>query len=120
MVHDAGKLFLCHVDGFVRGIEHLIARCDLDVIEALTPRPMGDISISEAQEAWPDKAIWCNFPESVLLEDDSAVRAATADLLKQAQARGRFVLGIVENYPEERMEGGLGAITEAVAAFRLD
>ncbi len=120
MVHEAGKLYLCHVDGFVRGIEHLIARCDLDVIEALTPRPMGDISISEALEAWPDKAVWCNFPESVLLEDDSAVRAATVDLLEQGQARGRFVLGIVENYPEERMEGGLGAITEAVAAFPSD
>jgi len=117
MVHEAGKLYVAHMDGSLSGIKHLIARCDLDVIEAVTPPPMGNVPITEAQAAWPDKAIWCNFPESLFLEDDSVIFDKALELLKRAYSRGRFVLGITEDFPEDRMEGALSAIAEAIATY---
>lgn len=117
MVHAAGKLYLSHMDGPLRRMLHLIAQCDLDVIEAVTPLPMGDISVQEAQAAWPGKAIWCNFPESLFLEEDSAIYAKALELLDTAYGNGRFLLGMTEDYPEDRMEVGLSAIARAIADY---
>jgi len=120
MVHDAGKLYLAHMDGSLAGIKHMVARCDLDIIEAVTPPPMGDISITELQDAWPGKAVWCNFPESLFWEDDSVIYDAALDLMQQAYSRGRFILGITEDFPEDRMEGALSTIARAIAAYEGD
>ena len=117
LVHAAGKLYLAHMDGPLRQMMHLIAQCDLDVIEAVTPLPMGDISIPQAQAAWPGKAIWCNFPESLFLADDAVIYDKALELLNTAYGKGRFLLGMTEDYPEERMRGGLSAIARAVAAY---
>lgn len=117
MVHAAGKLYVSHMDGPLRQILHLIAQCDLDVIEAVTPLPMGDISIPEAQAAWPGKAIWCNFPESLFLHDDTVIYEKALELLNTAYGKGRFLLGMTEDFPEDRMDVGLSAIARAVATY---
>ncbi|MBM3957430.1 MAG: hypothetical protein FJ313_05195 [Gemmatimonadetes bacterium] len=117
MVRDAGKLYVAHMDGRLAAIKHLIARCPLDVIEAVTPPPMGDTPITELQDAWPGKAVWCNFPESLFHEDESVIYEAALDLMRNAYSRGRFILGITEDYPEHRMEPALSAIARAVADY---
>ena len=116
-VHDAGKLYVAHMDGALAGIVNLVARTDLDIIEAVTPPPMGDIPITDLQDAWPGKAVWCNFPESLFLEDDSVIYDAALDLMQNAYSRGRFILGITEDFPEDRMEHGLTAIARAIADY---
>jgi hypothetical protein len=116
LVHKAGKLYLAHMDGALRGLKHLVARCDLDVIEAFTPPPMGNLSIEEAYDAWPGKAIWCNFPESLFLQSDSDVFNKALELLQQADGRGRFLLGLTEDFPEHRMGGALTAMADAIEA----
>ena len=114
MIRDAGKLYVAHMDGSLASIKHLVARSPLDVIEAVTPPPMGDVPITELQNAWPDKAVWCNFPESLFLEDDSVIYRAALDLMRNAYSRGRFILGITEDFPEDRMEPALSAIARAI------
>ncbi len=117
MVHDASKLYVAHMDGPLSGIKDLIAQCDLDVIEAVTPPPMGDLPMAEAQAAWPGKAIWCNFPEALFLAEGSVVRDTALELLEQVYSKGRFVLGITEDYPEELMEPALSAIASAIEQY---
>ncbi|MGD2158195.1 MAG: uroporphyrinogen decarboxylase family protein [Anaerolineales bacterium] len=117
LLHQAGKRYVAHMDGDLQGIKHLVAQCDLDVIEAFTPPPMGDLSINEALSVWPDKIISCNFPATLFLENEAVVYKYTLDLLAEAQCHGRFLLGITEDLPEESLEKGLPAIRRAMDHF---
>ena len=71
------------------------------MLPAFTPPPMGDISVSEAKAAWPDKVIWSNFPGCVFLRDRDSIYRFTLDLLADAAPGGRFVLGITEDIPAD-------------------
>jgi hypothetical protein len=117
MVHEAGKLYVAHMDGALSNIKHLIAQCDLDVIEAVTPPPMGNVPLTELQTIWPGKAIWCNFPESLFLGDRSVIYDTALDLLNQVYSKGSFVIGITEDFPEESMEGALSTIADAITSY---
>ena len=117
MVREAGKLYMAHMDGTLKEIKDLIARCDLDVIEAFTPPPMGNLPLKDAQAAWPDKAIWCNFPETLFLGDEATVYGTTLQLMRQVYDNGGFVLGITEDFPEDPMKDSLFAMARAIATY---
>jgi hypothetical protein len=76
-----GKRLAVHMDGNLRSLLPEIAAARFDIVEAMTPPPMGDVSIREARESWPDKALWINFTSSVLIEPPDAVAAHTRHLL---------------------------------------
>ncbi|HJO83232.1 MAG: hypothetical protein QGG34_17050 [SAR202 cluster bacterium] len=65
VIHDHGKLMAVHMDGRVGSLRDLITRTPVDIVEALHPPPMGDISIGEALDLWPDKAVWVGFPAAI-------------------------------------------------------
>jgi len=120
LLHERGKLYVAHMDGPLRGLKDLIARCDLDVIEAFTLPPMGDLPIEEAQATWPGKTIWCNFPESLFFEGHAAVLDQTLDLLRMTYEGGHFLLGLTEDMPESCWREGLLAMAEAVQRYQQE
>jgi hypothetical protein len=81
--HKHGKLLASHMDGRVGVLKDLIARTPLDIIEALHPPPMGDLSIGEALKSWPDKVIWVGFPANVYSMGPEATRRHTLSLLRE-------------------------------------
>ena len=113
-LHAAGKLYVAHYDGSLRPLAQLLIDAPIDVVEAFTPPPMGDLGVAEAKTLWPNKVIWSNFPGSLFLEDEAAIAAYTRGLLEEA-AGGRFVLGITEDIPEDRWVAGLRTIAHEVA-----
>ena len=92
VLHAHGKLMAVHIDGRTRVLKELIAHTPIDIIEALHPPPMGDLSLREALEAWPDKSIWVGFPGSVYLHGPAATRDFALDLLREAGPGDRVVL----------------------------
>ena len=80
--HEHGKPLAIHMDGRVGVLKDLIAKTPLDIIEALTPPPMGDLSIGEALACWPDKVIWVGFPGSVYMMGPEATREHALNLLR--------------------------------------
>lgn len=54
-LHAADKRYACHFDGSTRPLRDLIAASPIDIVEAFTPPPMGDLNMREALEAWPGK-----------------------------------------------------------------
>ena len=62
------------MDGKLKCLKSLIAKIPIDVVEAFTSPPMGDLTLAEARAAWKDKVIGLNFPESVILEGLDAVK----------------------------------------------
>lgn len=99
VLHASGKLAGAHLDSNNRRWASLVAQTSVDFIESFTPPPDCDMTISQAREAWPDKALYCNFPSSVHHRGPEAVRATAKELLTEAAPGAGFLLGVLENVP---------------------
>ena len=97
--HKYDKIYVVHMDGALKSIGELIAKTRIDLIESFTAPPVGDFPINEARKMWKDKIIWANFPESVSLQGQTAVRKKTREMLKNAAPGDNFLMGVSEGFP---------------------
>ena len=102
-----GKLLAVHMDGRLRGLKDQIAAAGCDIIEGMTPPPMGDVSVREARLVWPGKALWINFTSSVHLESPEHIEAHTRQLLSEAGSKRGFAISVTENAPFDALERSL-------------
>jgi hypothetical protein len=116
-LHQGGKIMVAHMDGRLGSLAAAIGDTEIDVIEAFTPPPMGDLSIERAKDAWPDKVVWANFPGSVFMLETEEISKFTADLLRTAMPGGRFLLGVTENIPREVRNQSLLAMADGIADY---
>ena len=99
ILHKAGKLVAAHMDGDNALLAPLIGETPLDVIESFSPPPECDLGLTDALQAWPGKAIICNYPPSRHLCDEVEVRRIAEALLKEGADSGRFMMGVMEDIP---------------------
>jgi len=105
ILHRKDKIFMVHCDGKLRSLLSLIEKTEIDVVEAFTPPPIGDLSIEEARTAWKQKIIWANFPATVALETGpDRIERETIEILKSAAPGDRFALGITEDIGDIKSE----------------
>jgi len=110
VLHAKGKFIGVHFDANTKLLAPAIARTHLDYIEAFTPHPDTDMTVADARQAWPNKALWINYPSSVHLQSISDIEDMTRQMLKQAAPGERFLIGITEDVPEDRWAGNFEAI----------
>ncbi len=101
LLHKKGKLYGAHMDGSLKLLVGLIAKTDLDIIEAFTPPPLGDLSLSEARRMWKHKIIWANFPSSVSWNTKEEITLYMRNLLREIAPGDKFILGITEDIPQK-------------------
>lgn len=105
ILHATGKIVALHGDGDM-GPEllALMRETGVDVVEALTPRPMTSIDVRQAREIWGDEvAMWGGIP-AVLMTDtttDEEMEAFLEDLFAAVAPGERFVLGFGDNVPTD-------------------
>jgi hypothetical protein len=116
-MHAKGKRLIAHMDGMMRSLVDCVAKLELDVIEAFTPPPDGDLPLAEARAAWKDKVIWINFPSSLHLAEPERIREMTRELLKGVTPGDRILFGVTENIPHHSWRQSLRAITEAMNEY---
>ncbi|MHA1803809.1 MAG: uroporphyrinogen decarboxylase family protein [Promethearchaeota archaeon] len=97
--HKHDKKYVVHMDGMLNSLKNLIPKTKIDAIESFTPPPMGDLPLKEARELWKDKIIWANFPESVSLQGQKAVKKTTLEMLKDVAPGDNFLMGVSEGFP---------------------
>ncbi len=117
MMAGTGKKLGVHMDGNIASLAQDVALSDFDIMEALTPPPMGDFSIRDARTMWHDKSLWINFTSSVHIESEDRIRAHTRDLLDQAGTSKGFAVGITENAPIHALEKSLPIIAEVLREY---
>jgi len=94
VLHAHGKLMAVHMDGRLDVVKDLIRQTPVDIVEAVHPPPMGDLSIGEALRRWPDKAIWIGFPSSVYDFGPNAVQEFALDLLRDVGTGERLAIAM--------------------------
>lgn len=113
-IAGTGKKLAVHLDGRLASLKHTIGEADMDIVEALTPPPMGDVSVKEARALWPDKALWINFTSSMHIEPLDVIEAHTRHLIEEAGTRKGFAIGITEDAPVKALEKSLGVISRVL------
>jgi len=112
--HKHGKLVGCHFDDDCRVLSGAIAKTGLDYIEAFTPSPDTDMTLAEARAAWPDKALWINYPSSLHLKADGEVEQAAFEMMDSLPATDGVLFGITEDIPEHRWRDSCRAIMDGL------
>jgi hypothetical protein len=128
-LQSKGKICALHCDATksLRGYKDLIAQVGFKVIEAYTPPPVGEISLSEVRKAWGEETvIWVNFPETIFYSGPEFTRQYTIDLIKSDSPGNALVLSFTEmglwgatnQETEESFKNGTLAILDAIDACR--
>jgi hypothetical protein len=124
ILKSKGKI--CSVHAHALNLSHfkeLIPELGCQVIEAFTPPPVGNLSLSAARKAWgEDTVIWVNFPESVFWQGAAATKQYTIELLQSDHARNSLIIGFTEmgywgavtDEAEQLFKAGTLAIMEAI------
>jgi len=125
-LHSRGKICIVHAHSSrLKCIKDFIPKTGLDVIEAFTPPPVGDLSLEEAIDAWSDRiAIWVNLPESVFSLGVEETKKYVLSILKNAQlcpfafvSTEIALLGIKDEITKHIMRKGFRAAAEIINKY---
>jgi hypothetical protein len=116
-LRGTGKLLAVHMDGNLKSLLADIAAATFDIVEAMTPPPMGDVSIREARASWPGKALWINFTSSMHIERPEVIEAHTRELVEEAGTKSGFAVSITEDAPVEALEKSLAVIARVLQDY---
>jgi len=109
MLHAKDKLLDVHMDGKLKALSYLIANSKVDIIEAFTPPPTGDLPLDEALKLWEDKIVWVNFPSAIstaLGPNQQNVKKFLIEMLEKSipYTNRIMVIASTENFvPEENL-----------------
>lgn len=131
--HSKGKLLNVHMDGKLKALTELIAKSKVDIVEAVTPPPMGDLPLDKALSSWKDKIIWINFPSAIstaLGPRPSTVKEYLLEQLEKTIPSDRIMLiASTENFvPEDNIiamaevmeQATVPLSKEAIEKIRMD
>jgi hypothetical protein len=118
MLHEKGKLLICHCDGENKGLLDLISESGIDIAEAICPQPMTKVTISEVKKAFKGKVtIFGGIPSVALLEEsmsDEEFEVFMRKLFREIVPGDRFILGLSDTTPPDAKFERLLRITEMV------
>lgn len=118
ILRSKGKLVMSHMDGRLKILRHLISKTGLNVVEAFTPPPGGDLPIQEARETWGENmGIWINIPEAVFFREASEIEEYVINLLREMAPGRGLLFGITEDIEESRLEVGLDTFVSTVQRY---
>ena len=118
ILHKANKFLFSHWDGDVANYLKYAKTCFLDGIEAITPKPQGDVTIEEVKEALGDDIFLVDGIAALLFTDtycEEQLKEAVEKTLNLFE--GQLVLGISDEMPSNGEIDRVAMVTEMVEDF---
>jgi hypothetical protein len=120
-IAEAGKYSFIHMDGTLRGLLREECSTNVSVLEALTPKPVGDLGIEE----WADFAedsktiLWGGVPGVYFTElvNDEEFDRHVKDVLAVMRKEPRYVLGVADQVPPDGLTRRVKRVRELVDEF---
>ena len=107
-LHKAGKFVAVHIDGKLRGALRMFAEIGVDCADAVTPKPMGDLTPAECRaEAGPRCILSGGVSPDLWLPNvrEEDFRAAVLRWLELKAAGPRFIANAGDQVPPGAVEG---------------
>jgi uroporphyrinogen-III decarboxylase len=101
-----GKLLVVHGDGEMQRLLERLMACSVQVVEALTPRPMTTIDIAATRQLWQDRVCMWGGLASVMLTEvftDAQYEDYMEALFRAVAPGDRFILGFGDNVPTDAL-----------------
>lgn len=98
-IRKAGKKSLVHLDGTLNPLLTKLSNSGFDVIEAVTPEPVGDVAVEDLRKyVREDTIIWGCMPSGFFSEDfpEDKFEDWTKRVLRIMKKDPRFVLGVAD------------------------
>lgn len=120
-IRAAGKKSFIHFDGTIKGLVKEVSAAGFDVLEALTPAPVGDITMWEMDQRADERVtLWGGMPGAFF--DDGAISdqdfdAFVIDTLQRMKQKPRFVLGVADQVPPLASERRIKRVAELVERY---
>ena len=119
-MHAAGKLFLTHADGQMRGLLKPVLDVGADVMEAWSPYPQTTVTTAEALAVWRGQAaIWGGLPTPVLREaiSDEEFERYFFSFLREIAPGDRVCIGTGDNFPTDSSFERVRQVTRLVSEW---
>ena len=101
-LHEAGVRCAVHLDGTVRGLLPKLIAAGFDAVEAITPKPAGDLEIEEIDELAGDSAVilWGGVPGAMFAPPFAWPEMEWhIERLVDGWGKRRFVAGVADQVP---------------------
>jgi uroporphyrinogen-III decarboxylase len=120
-IRSAGKHSFIHIDGTLRGLIREEASTGFSVLEALTPKPAGDMEFSEIAP-WignKDTILWGGIPGVYFTNhvSDEEFDRHVIETLKIMGQEPRYVLGVADQVPPDGLENRVARVAELVEHY---
>ncbi len=117
----AGKFSCIHMDGTLRGLLARESAIGLTFIEAMTPRPVGDLAIREwdRYRCGSDVIYWGGIPGSYFTPavSEQEFDRHVKEVLSVMREDRRYVLGVADQVPPDALESRVSRVAELVDDF---
>jgi hypothetical protein len=118
-LHRAGKYCHIHIDGSLRDLLPFLEQLPFDGLEALTPKPQGDVSMEEIKDAIGEKILLDGIPSILFLPEYSGkyLIKYTKNVLKLFSPH--LILGVSDELSPNGDIRKIEKISEIVNNFNL-
>lgn len=109
------RMMVVHGDGEMRKLLYSLAECGIDVVEALTPKPMTSIDIADTRRVWQDRVcMWGGLATVILTSafSDLEFEEYLNRLFQDISPGNRFILGFGDNVPTDALLERIVAVAE--------
>ena len=114
-IHDASKFSFIHMDGTLKGLMRQVCSAGFDVVEAVTPQPVGDIPMEAVRSiAAPQTILWGGLPGIYFtpLVSDSEFERHTREMIEVMVQDRRMVLGVADQVPPDGLRSRVARVVE--------
>jgi uroporphyrinogen-III decarboxylase len=106
LLSQGDKILVVHGDGEMKALLERLMVCGVQVVEALTPKPMTSIDVAETRRLWRDRVAMWGGLASIILTDtfsNEAFERYLHDLFRAVAPGDRFILGFGDNVPTDAL-----------------
>ena len=120
-IRETGKYSFIHFDGTLKGLLREESSIGFSVIEAMTPKPVGDLKVDEWRQlsGETDTIFWGGIPGSYFtaLIDDKEFDRHVIETLAVMIKDPKFVLGVADQVPPDGLEFRVRRVAELVEKY---
>jgi len=120
-IREAGKYSFIHIDGTLAGLLQQEASAGFDVLEALTPFPVGDLKFEDLSDMAGDSQsiLWGGVPGVYFTQsiDEEEFERHVRHVLSIMVKEPRYVLGVADQVPPDGLESRVKRVSQLVNEF---
>lgn len=119
-LHGHNKKVMLHIDGTLRGVVDKVVETGIDCLDAVTPQPVGDVTLDEIRSLTGDDILILGgipgamFSRPFTKED---MEAHVKEIIRIHKNSGKFMIGVADQVPPDGDINLVGFVSELIEEY---